>query len=67
MMMKSLYCGGTEGLTLSHAEAMKVKTLTCHLLDSHLWVSLVSSAVQVSLIYIIGCFILSREVEYLLF
>ncbi|XP_045889542.1 ankyrin repeat and BTB/POZ domain-containing protein 2-like [Micropterus dolomieu] len=24
MMMKSLYCGGTEGLTVSHAEAMKL-------------------------------------------
>ncbi|XP_041649964.1 ankyrin repeat and BTB/POZ domain-containing protein 2-like [Cheilinus undulatus] len=24
MMMKSLYCGGTEGLTLSHSEAMKL-------------------------------------------
>lgn len=29
IMMKSLYCGGTEGLTLSHSEAVKVKPLTC--------------------------------------
>lgn len=25
MMMKSLYCGGTEGITVSYADAMKVR------------------------------------------